>query len=282
MRLFNLWNKIPTFQVSITNITGIKENMNTIAVIILNLVFLFNAFICNEAVKQEKDSDPLPGARPEKFAVSYFLGGGMRYYGETLYISADSCTYEINDEGAKSKIYFNLSSDELDKLYKVFKDNDFHKIKTYDQEVYDRGGVSISLSWGNGKSANVSDGGMTFIKENWKNEWSACISALKDIISTQLGKQKKDYEIRIDKTFFGKTMNIYVKSEVVIPKSTVMAESEMEKYVTKTIKLIPGEHVMSISWDTKHYETVHISPDSSKGITLYLGNDSLKTSLIKE
>ncbi len=249
--------------------------MNTIAVIILNLVFTFNAFVCNGAVKEGKDNDPLSDARPEKFSISYYSGGGMVYYGETGYISADSCTYEINDGGAKSKIYFMLSADELDKLYKVFKDNDFNRIKTYEQEVYDRGGESISLSWGSGKYANISDGGMTFIKENWTHEWSACLNAVKNIISAQMEKQKKDYDIRFDKSFSGKQINLSSEHQTFYSGDALVEGNYNVDYVYKPVKFIPGEHFLQLSWDGKHYERFSINTDNTIGVILSLKNDSL-------
>ncbi len=251
-----------------------------ITLIVLNLFISFSGFVCSGSTADERKNDPLPDSRPEKFSVSYSLGGGMLYYGESLYISADSCSYEINDGGAKSKIYFNLSAAELDALYKVFEDNHFDRIKTYEEQVYDRGGESISLSWTNGKYANISNAGMTFVKDSWETEWSNCLNALMNVLHAQLDKQKKDYEIRIDRSFFGKTMNIYIRNETIIPESTVMAESEMEHFVTKSIKLMPGAHRVSVSWDKNRFETVSINSDSSRGIDLSLINDSLKTTLI--
>ncbi len=251
-----------------------------IALIVLNLFFSLNAFVCSTATIDERKNDPLPDSRPEKFAILYGLSGGMMYYSETMYLSSDSCTYEVNDGGAKSKIYFNLGAAELDAIYKTFKDNDFDRIKTYEEQVLDRGGESISLSWADGKYANIFNGGMTFIKDSWQTEWSNCLSALMNVLHAQLDKQKKDYEIRVDKSFFGKTMNVYIRNEIIIPESTVMAESETEHYVTKSIKLMPGAHRVLVTWDKKHFETIPVNTDSSKGINLSLVNDSLKTTLI--
>ncbi len=254
--------------------------MNTILIILFNLFFIISGFSCTDKTVKN-DNDNLPGTRPEKLTIQYSLGGGMRYYSENLFISQDSCVYTINDEGAISKFYFNMTGDELDALYKVFKDNEFAKIKTRQEEIYDRGGESIGLSWGNGKYAHVDDEGMTLIENSWKKQWSECLGAVKNVLNSALNKQKKDYEVRIDKTLFGKTMTVYVKDQTIIPESTVMAESELENKVTKTIKLLPGKNIISVSCNQK-YLNVPVNPDSSKGINIYLKNDSLLTySLIK-
>jgi hypothetical protein len=115
---------------------------------------------------------------------------------------------------------------------------------------------------------------MSMVEKAWRNEWSACLNALGKIVENELSRQKKDYEIRIDKSLFGKEMYIQLNRETVIPKSTVMAESEMESYITKTVKLMPGKQRLSFSIGKK-YEALDLDTDSSKGISFYLKNDTL-------
>jgi hypothetical protein len=249
--------------------------MNTLLILLFNLLFITNGFSCTEKTAKN-DNDNLPDTRPEKLSIQYSLGGGMAYYSENLYISQDSCVYTINDEGAISKYYFTMTGEQLDNLYKVFKDNNFNKIKTREEMIYDRGGESIGLSWGKGKYAHIDDAGMTLIEDSWKKEWSECLGAVKNVLSEQLNKQKKDYEVRIDKTLFGKTMKVYVKEEIIIPESTVMAENELENHIAKTARLLPGKNIISVSCNQK-YLNITANPDSTKGVNLYLKNDTLLT-----
>ena len=95
----------------------------------------------------------------------------MRYYSEALYISEDSSYFTINDGGAISRINFILDDKELDRIYKVFTDNEFDRIQTYEEKVYDRGGNSVYLRWGNGKFNSVSSSGMNFIDKDWIDEF---------------------------------------------------------------------------------------------------------------
>lgn len=258
------------------NLRTIK--MSTLLILLFNLSLIFNGFSCSGNTANENND--LPDTRPAKLLISYNDGGGMVYYSENLNISEDSCVYTINDGGTISKVYFTMTPAELDRLYKVFTDNDFSNIKTYEEMVYDRGGESISLSWGQGKYASISNGGMTFIKDSWKKEWSNCLDAIKEALVKGTEKQKKDYEVRVDKTLFGETMTIYIKQIQIIRESTVMGESELESYVTKTTKLLPGNYKMSVSYNKK-FAVVPVSPDSSKGVELYLKNDTLAYSFIK-
>lgn len=248
--------------------------MKIFIVLLFNLVFAATGFICAKNTESSSNS-PLPSTRPADIVFRYHVDGGMMYYSEELFISGDSCYYKINDGGAESKIYFRMTAAQLDKLYGVFRENRFDEIETYEEKVYDRGGNSISLSWGRSKYCNVSSSGMTFIDKSWNSEWSACLSAIDKIIAEEVPRQKKDFEIRLDKTLFSKEIYLQVNREVVIPKSTLMSETIMDKFISRIVKLSPGMHRLSMSLDNK-YETLNISADSSKGI-IFIFNDSTLT-----
>lgn len=112
----------------------------------LGIMFAATGFVCAKNSGDDNNS-PLPDTRPLDISFSFHVDGGMVYYSEDLFISADSCYYKVNDGGAESKTYFKLTAAQLDKLYSVFKDNDFDRIETYKEKVYDRGGENISLRW---------------------------------------------------------------------------------------------------------------------------------------
>jgi len=266
-------------EVSKVNINVIKEKMNIILLLLINFSVSLNSFNCTKQITQGKN-DPLPSARPEKLVIEYHLSGGMRYYYEALYISEDSSYYTVNDGGSITRINFKINGEEFSNLYKVFKENNFDRIKTYEEEVYDRGGNTIFLRWGNGKFASVSNSGMTFIKESWLEEWGNCMNALGKIMTQQSDMQKKDYLLRFDKTFFGQEINVYVNSEQVIKKSTLTAEQEYEDNITKTAKLLPGKHRVYIKWN-EHYDNFEVDTDSSKGVFMKIANDSLRHEFMK-
>ncbi len=257
--------------VQITKINPVNFSMNLLFVILIN--FSLSHFSCTGKISDGKN-DPLPDKRPEKFIIEYRLDGGMRYYSEALYISEDSSYFTINDGGAISRINFILDDKELDRIYKVFTDNEFDRIQTYEEKVYDRGGNSVYLRWGNGKFNSVSSSGMNFIDKDWIDEWNICISSLRKIISTQSDKQKKEYEIRFGKSLFGKKVNVHINNYQLISGSILASEQDNEESITKSALLIPGKHRLSISWD-KHGDNIIIDADSTKSVMLLLVNDSL-------
>jgi hypothetical protein len=253
----------------------IKKKMKIFIGIFLNTVFILTGFACSN----ENGNSTLPDSRPGDITFRYHVDGGMMYYSENLFISADSCYYTVNDGGAELRINFTMTTGQLDELYKVFKDNDFDRIETYTEQVYDRGGEGISLNWESGKYCHVNSSGMTFIKRKWSAEFSVCIKAMTSVITSETDKLKKDYQIMLDKSMFDNEIYVQVNRDVVIPKSTLMSESGIDEFIQRTVKLAPGKHRLSVSIGKK-YETVNIDTESSKAILLYLENDSLKRKYI--
>lgn len=248
--------------------------MKYLTIAIFNIAFIFSGFICAKS-PGSGDGSPLPGSRPDDIRFSYSQSGGMMYYSENIYISKDSCFYKINDGGSVTRVDFKLTSAELDKLYSVFKDNDFDEIKTYEEKVYDRGGESISLSWKPGKQTSVSNSGMTFVKDSWSKEWNNCLNAIEKIAKGEMEKQKKEYIIWFDKSLLGKEIYMQINRDVVVPKSTLMSESDQESVIQKIVRLSPGFHNASITVG-KIYNTLKINADSTKTLRLFMVNDSLK------
>lgn len=253
-----------------------KNKMNLLFALLLNISLTFTGVNCS---KDDRSNDPLPESRPGQLVIEWRESGGMEYYSEALYLSEDSSYYTVNDAGAISRVNFKISPQDFDNLYKVFTDNDFDRIKTYDEKVYDRGGTSIYVRWEKGKYASVSNSGMSFIKESWRKEWSACENALEDIIKKESDKNRKDYGIRFDKTMFGKEINVYIQNIAAVPKSILLAEREDDEYISRIVKLIPGKHRLAITFDKK-FNSFYIDSDSSKGIIFSLKNDSLAYNFI--
>lgn len=251
----------------------IMKSKSFIPVFIIAVMFVTTGFVC--AKSNQKDNSPLPENRPSDISFRYHVNGGMMYYYENLFISSDSCYYEVNDGGAISKTYFKMTGEQLDKFYKVFIENDFDRITIYEEKVYDRGGENISLNWDKRKSCSISNSGMSFIDKSWHSEWNKCEEAFLKIINDETPKYKKDYEIRLDKSLFDKEIYLQLNRETVIPKSTLMSENGEDEYILRTVKLSPGKHRLAFNVG-KVYSSLNVDADSSRGILLYYSNDSLK------
>mgnify|MGYP007072896858 CR=1 FL=1 len=121
---------------------------------------------------------------------------------------------------------------------------------------------------------------MTFIKESWHKEWNACTEAIEKIGKQQLEAQKQAYEIRMDSSMIGREIYMQINRDIIIPKSTLMSESDRDEFISKTIKLSPGFHNASITIG-KSYNIIKINSDSTKILRLYMINDSLKHEFLK-
>lgn len=72
----------------------------------------------------------------------------------------------------------------MDALYDMLKQNKFGKIEfRTEEEVYDRGGISIRTSWDKGKKElDVSNAQRSFVKDKWSKEWQAICSNLTALV----------------------------------------------------------------------------------------------------
>ncbi len=245
--------------------------MNILLILFSYFLLSLSCFNCTMGFKY----DPLPESRPDKLVIEYHVNGGMRYYSEALYISEDSSYYTINDAGAISRVNFVMSANELDELYKVFSENKFDKIKTHEVQVYDRGGSNIYIQWEKTRFVSVSNSGMSFIDDAWQKEWLVCVNAIQQIIKYQSEKQLRDYELRCDKSLFGKQVNIYINNDNIVKNQDLGLLSSSNEVFIEHVKLIPGKHRLSINWD-KHYDNIQINTDSTQCINIKVTNDTLR------
>ena len=257
-----------------------KLKMKYLSILVICLSFITSGFICAKGTGSS-DNSPLPDKRPDDLYFSYSQSGGMMYYSENIFLCKDSCYYKINEGGSISKAYFSMTADELDRLYAVFKENDFDEIGSYEEKVYDRGGETISLNWKPGKQVNVSNSGMTFVKDSWQKEWNACRSAIESIAGREIEKQKKEYTVMIDSSLFGKEFYLQVSLKIIIQPGVLKPENENDKVISKVIQLSPGIHRAIMDFKNRTYE-IPVNTDSTKSLRLYVLNDSLRHEYIKK
>jgi hypothetical protein len=186
---------------------------------------------------------------PKDFRVILRDGGGMARQGATYFISRDSSFADIMDNDANSKVYFKVSMDQLKSLYNIILQNSFHAIETYEEMVYDRGGTTIDVR-ADGESYQISNSGMTFIKENWRNEWQAVEDEIRSIISSELDRASEDVVLNIDESVMdeNKIVNFNIGSFVFMS-----ARDGYQK--TFSVRLYPGEHYMYVTMLNKDLST---------------------------
>lgn len=144
----------------------------------------------------------LPGD-PEKIIITWYDGGGMLPEGEDIYISEDSCVWTQWQNQSERRLKFTMTKEEIRELYQVFLDNDFDRIDVLEeQEVYDRGGTSISV-FADGKNFSKSNSGMSFVKEGSWDEYAAVENAIYNLAVERTSHLKTQAVIK----FTDKLMN---------------------------------------------------------------------------
>jgi|GEM_PF-7075987 len=151
---------------------------------------------------------------PSDFSVMLNIGGGMSLDAETFFISKDSCFYETSrgfrgDYGYENTYRFSLNTDELNSLYKAIMENDPADIETYSVEVFDRGGSRFTITQ-NGEKIEVSNSGMSFVKEGSQEQYDGITGAIEKITFKKLENQKRSVSIKIDESIRSLGMNVNI------------------------------------------------------------------------
>ena len=205
-------------------------------------LFLFVFILPVSALLQSCGTQPLPEKRPEDMRITYIEDGGMLDKGKTIYISRDSSYVTSRENGAKNKIYMIFRNAELDSLYNTFRKNNFAEISVYEEsEVYDRGGSSISMRWGEEKITK-SNTGTSFVTEGSQAEYENIKEAITLLSESFLKQLERDFVIELDTTIT--SANVTVNINIDNGWSYSSKESGMRDTVITNI--FSGEHSISL------------------------------------
>lgn len=149
---------------------------------ILSLVY---AIIISSCMIPGEDHPTIRESLPDNFKIQYMRHSGMLPDYENMILTRDSCViYYVTDKRVDT-VKFNLPEKKLKNLYDLFIENEFSKIETRIEEVYDRGGVTISLSWKNGRSKKIekSNSGRSFVTDKWIGRWNNIVNELEKLVT---------------------------------------------------------------------------------------------------
>lgn len=187
-------------------------------------------------------SEVLPEQRPANLRIEYREDGGMRYYSAGITLSEAESFYDQNNSGAKTHASFTVSPAELDVLYQKLRARQFEKISQTEEEVYDRGGTAISVTWG-AKSITVDDASMRFVDEQWRDAYQDITMAILTLATDKMAALKKPVVIRFDPS---------IKKSGLLPLVSVDEETIYNNVAgtstvpaSLTVSLLPGAHLFS-------------------------------------
>ncbi len=189
----------------------------------------------------------MPKERPQDFNLSLSDHGGMLPAGYSIEISGDSSCLSYHAFGAKNKVYFKLTEQELDDVYQQCVRQKFDIIKEKEEKVYDRGGISIRLNV-NGKTIRKSDAGTSFIKGKYAERFGSVEGMIRKMVKEKTDALKQivmihiEDRLLIDSTFLyinvnnGGFTNYYFDTE----KDSMKLPIEVPFYL--------GENHVSVNW----------------------------------
>lgn len=220
---------------------------------------------------------------PDDFSVRVEYHGGMLPDYELYFISKDSCVYEVRkgfrgQDLTENRFSFRLTDSELKELYTVVSKNDVGSIKTYEQEVYDRGGTTIHVRENN-RTINVSNSGMTFIEAGSVENYNNILNAVKDITKRKLEEEKRIVTLNIDDSILNSGMIVNISFG---GKAFMSAAGEVKEKIE--VEVLNGKHTGSIMLMLtdpeivdKVYTNAYFTVDTNDKLsyTLYLENGKI-------
>ena len=189
-------------------------------------------------------SRALPEKRPAHLVIEMYNGGGMTPEADQYYFSEDSCYAKFWRNRATNIIHFKLDAGKLDALYKVFYEKRFDEIRTRQMETYDRGGISISLHFGE-KNVSVNDAGSTYITDAYVENFNAVVAAIENTVAPVVKENEAPLVVKFDSSLYTDSTSFYFNLE------NFYVSSDSGKTGSRSFQLLKGVHNYSLTVQPK-------------------------------
>jgi hypothetical protein len=230
---------------------------------------VFAAVVCSSTILASArcSATDLPEARPADLDVRLTYSAGMLPEGYEFDVSATRGEVVQHGQAVGGMRNVTLatcatSSEDLDALYRVLRDNRFDQIETYEQEVYDRGGFTLSVGFGS-RTITVADGGRTFIQHDWDDQWSAVTGAVEVLMAQCSAAATVHLPVVMDGGAMATDLMVTLDGASAFPYG-----QGLELWAT------PGPHELTVS---AHYDSataVSATVDFQPGRTVHLGTNA--------
>ncbi len=238
------------------------------------ILFLISSVIlmgCN--LFKDVDKSELP-SKPGDIIILHEKKQGMIGGYESIYITNDSCAYEVTKNGNKQIVNFNLTPDQITEIYSAFVVNKFSEIESEKREIYDRGGTKITLTVKNTKYI-ADNSGMQFVKADYFKYYESVEGVITKTAFKEINKQKIDLKIELSEALknspyylflsvngnqvFNELVSNHHDGQImttVLPKYNTFEITLMEK--GSTSNTIKGKYSLTIE-DLKGATTIKLS-----------------------
>jgi hypothetical protein len=195
----------------------------------------------HEQEKVPQNSSPsMNVALPPDFSITLTKDEGMLPVYSTLFISAEACFFKEKDHQVERHTPFKLSPEQLNRIWQTLQDNDFERIESEEQNVTDRGGISISVQH-NGKNTTLDNSGMHVLKDKWRKPFYEIVRVIEEVSRAALRKKKVDVQINIHPSIIsGYDLEVFVRG------GGVYNSEKESKKGSLAMDLLPGDYMMSV------------------------------------
>jgi hypothetical protein len=206
----------------------------------------------------------LPEEHPKDVVIIYKEDGGMLDVGKTIYLSKDSNYVIFRNYGTDNKIYLMFGDSDLDRLYDVFRENNFPNIGVRTEEgVGDRGGSSVSISFG-GKTISKSNSGTFFVENSSEKLYLNVTDAINKLVDDFLELMKRNFKIELDTTLIGenRTLQFNINSDY-----SYNSEKEGRRE-SILLSILDGPNVFSLTMNEKNTSSGKLEQKAKKQIPI--------------
>ncbi len=181
-----------------------------------------------------------PDQVPPNLTIRMNSNGGMLPQWEDVSFSRDSIVIVRFFEGAEARLVAAGDTLVMRRLWRSFVDNHFETIDTYTEDVYDRGGLTLSLS-NDGRTCSVSDAGRTLIVKPHVDRWERIVMAVLAERDDIVGRLGVPVDLTIDSTFDNRRVSFQIGWVAFATDSLVRVPRSGLKI---TRRIVPGPQVM--------------------------------------
>ena len=204
-----------------------------------SLVVAFAAVVSLHGCSHLSGSTRLPEALPGDLVVEIRSGGGMLPDSSSTTIAASGCAYQAHHGSSAIEAHFTVTGAQLAALYHALRDNSFDRIQVHKTEVTDRGGTTVSVSYGD-QHVEISDAGMSFVDDDWRGRWDAVVHAIDDLTARGLESHRVTLTFTFDPSLAGATAEVTLAG--LPPVKLPLSSADL----SLSVRALPGSYPVQV------------------------------------
>lgn len=207
----------------------------------------------------------LPVERPSDFTVEIYESGGMLDQSTNWSISGSEASYLYRYNQLESSETFTVTPAQLDAIWGQLRAVRFDRIaENEEQDVYDRGGTTITVTYGD-ETIIKSDSGSTFISSSNGERFYTVSRMIIQIFDEYLQTREQTVAVDISAELLPDMQWLYLNGNKVY-------EVKTQTQLPQTFTLLPGEYQLShsilVDGEPAYDTTTFVVPTAASTATL--------------